>query len=77
MRRILSVVAVLAAVAGVAAPALAQVQTGSIFVRAVDQQGAVCRDLRVPQPDQTTVGSSTGRADRPLGDGAGALGHRT
>src|SRR4029450_10024558 len=40
MRRILRLAAVSLAV-GVAAPVLAQVQTGSILVKATDQQGAV------------------------------------
>src|SRR5206468_11049117 len=40
MRPILRFFAVLSAV-GLAAPALAQVQTGSILVRAADEQGAV------------------------------------
>jgi hypothetical protein len=64
MRRILSVVAVLAAIAGIAAPALAQVQTGSILVRALDQQGAVTPGVTITISSPVLVGGSmTGVTD--------------
>src|SRR5437762_5706803 len=63
MKRILSVAALLIVV-GAAGPALAQVQTGSIFVRAVDQQGAVTPGVTITISSPVLVGGSmTGVTD--------------
>src|SRR5581483_970658 len=63
MRRFLYVVAVLTAI-GVAAPAFAQVQTGSILVKALDEQGAVMPGASVTISSPVLVsGSMTGVTD--------------
>src|SRR5581483_202869 len=63
MRRFLYVVAVLTAI-GVAAPAFAQVQTGSILVKALDDQGAVMPGASVTISSPVLVsGSMTGVTD--------------
>jgi Carboxypeptidase regulatory-like domain/TonB-dependent Receptor Plug Domain len=63
MRRILRCFAVLSAV-GLAAPALAQVQTGSILVRAVDEQGAVVPGVTITISSPVLVaGTMTGVTD--------------
>src|SRR6185436_13335874 len=63
MTRILRFFAVLAAF-GLAAPVAAQVQTGSILVRATDQQGAVAPGVTVTISSPVLVaGSMTGVTD--------------
>ena len=63
MKRILRFVAA-ALVLAVAAPAMAQVQTGSILVRAVDEQGAVVPGVTVTITSSVLVaGSMTGVTD--------------
>ncbi|MBI3490331.1 MAG: TonB-dependent receptor [Acidobacteria bacterium] len=63
MRRILRVFAVLAAI-GVAMPAAAQVQTGSILVKATDQQNAVMPGVIITISSPVLVaGSMTGVTD--------------
>jgi hypothetical protein len=63
MFRMLRFVAVLAAV-GIAAPALAQVQTGSILVKAIDEQNAVMPGVTVTITSPVLVaGSMTGVTD--------------
>jgi Carboxypeptidase regulatory-like domain/TonB-dependent Receptor Plug Domain len=63
MRRILRIFAVLSAV-GLAAPALAQVQTGSILVRASDEQGAVVPGVTITISSPVLVaGTMTGVTD--------------
>jgi hypothetical protein len=63
MRRILRIFAVLSAI-GLAAPALAQVQTGSILVRASDEQGAVVPGITVTISSPVLIaGTMTGVTD--------------
>jgi hypothetical protein len=63
MFRMLRFVAVLAAI-GIAAPALAQVQTGSILVKALDEQNAVMPGVTVTITSPVLVaGSMTGVTD--------------
>ena len=63
MKRIVSFVAVLLALA-IAAPASAQVQTGSILVRAIDEQGAMMPGVTVTISSPVLVaGSMTGVTD--------------
>lgn len=62
MRRILSVAALL--LVGIAAPALAQVQTGSILVRAIDEQGAMMPGVTITISSPVLVGGTmTGVTD--------------
>jgi len=61
MRRILSCYAIL--VAGVVAPALAQVQSGSILVKAVDEQGAVVPGALVSITSSILPQEMTGTTD--------------
>src|SRR5918911_4064597 len=63
MTRMLRVVAMLIAVA-VAAPALAQVQTGSILVKALDEQGAAIPGVAITISSPVLVaGTMTGVTD--------------